>query len=126
MAKDNDPYGPIPGSNVGTAYRKSDGSWGSRKTTAADRAAAAPKVPKPYRAPAKAAAPKTKTTSAKKSSGGGKRLAATIAKGKPYKGQSSKKAVRKVTKKVTARSGKTGAAATKQARRIVRARKAKK
>ena len=41
------------------------------------------------------------------------------------KGTSSKKAVKKAAKKVTARSGKTGKAATRQARRIVRGRKAK-
>ena len=42
------------------------------------------------------------------------------------KGKSSKKAVKRATKKVTARSGMTGKAATRQARRIVRGRKAKK
>ena len=42
-----------------------------------------------------------------------------------YKGQSSKKAVASTMKRVTARSGKTGKSATRQARRIVRDRKAR-
>lgn len=86
-----------------------------------------PPVPKPTgprvkgsTAPTAKARPKTKTKT-KTVSAKSKALAA---KGKPYKGQSSKKAVRKTTKKVTARSGKTGKSATKQARRMVRARKA--
>ena len=49
-----------------------------------------------------------------------------IAKGMQaqMKGTSSKKAVRKAASKVTARTGMTGKAATRQARRIVRTRKA--
>jgi hypothetical protein len=90
---------------------------------------------------------KTKAASGSKTKsggGGGKRQAATVAKGKPYKGQSSKKAVRNTFNKVAKRQGVSAQATKKgfnveqgtsnkaikstlkQARRIVRARKANK